>query len=365
MRIDRAIGEVEPAWAERDPSDQRAMLTAILAQVSIEAAQGETLDDVLQAIVDCIARQLPVAIASIILLDDEGAHFVQEVCAGMGLDLPADLPWSVHVGAAGRCARLAQAQLIADVEADPDYVSGNPHVLSEYLVPIRHRTRLHGVLNLESTRKDFFSSEVCAVFDAIAVQVAGTVHLARVIGELERANRRLHQLSMSDGLTGVANRRCFDERFAEAWLEHATRKRSLAVLLVDVDYFKALNDSSGHLYGDGCLRELAQACIESVPAHDSLVARYGGDELVILLQDCTLGEATRFGEALRVRVSQIAISHPSSLVGSFVTVSIGAAAVCPESGMSSDDLIAEADHALYLAKMQGRNRVLPTQTASD
>jgi GAF domain-containing protein len=230
---DEHAHEPRSPWSERDASDQRATLTEILAQVSMEALQGDTLEAVLQRIVDCVARRLPVAIASIILLNDEGTHFMQEVWSGrIDLELPGGLPWPVTLGAAGRCARSGEAQLIADVEADTDYVPGNREVKSEYLVPIRHRAHLHGVLNLESTSADFFTQEVCATFDAIALQIAGAVHFARVVRELELANRKLEQLSMSDGLTGIANRRSFDQRLAEEWQRHAQAGESLALLLV-------------------------------------------------------------------------------------------------------------------------------------
>lgn len=203
---------------EQATPGRRVMLTEILAQVSADALQGETLEEVLQRIVDCVARHLPVAIASIILLNEEGTHFVQEVWSGkLDLQLPFGMPWPVEVGAAGRCVRTGEVQLIADVACDPDYVPGNETVQSEYIVPIRHRTRLHGVLNLESTHADFFTPEVRAMFDAVALQIAGTIHLARVVRELEVANRKLEQLSMSDGLTGIANRRCFDLRLVEEW----------------------------------------------------------------------------------------------------------------------------------------------------
>ena len=206
------------AWVDRDVPGRRSMLTEILAQVSREALQGEGLEAVLQRIVDCLVRRLPVAIASIILLDDTGGFFAQEVSAGeLYLMQPTAAPWPISMGAAGRCARTGQAQLIADVGRDPDYVAGNIAVRSEYLVPIRHRTRLLGVLNIESTRADFFAAETCAVFDAVADQIGGAIHLARLAGELELANRKLQQLSMSDGLTGIANRRCFDQRLAADW----------------------------------------------------------------------------------------------------------------------------------------------------
>lgn len=325
----------------------------------MEALQGDTLEAVLQRIVDCVARRLPVAIASIILLNDEGTHFMQEVWSGrIDLELPGGLPWPVTLGAAGRCARSGEAQLIADVEADTDYVPGNREVKSEYLVPIRHRAHLHGVLNLESTSADFFTQEVRATFDAIALQIAGAVHFARVVRELELANRKLEQLSMSDGLTGIANRRSFDQRLAEEWQRHAQAGESLALLLVDVDCFKALNDACGHVFGDECLRELARQCAEVADGTQAHVSRYGGEEFVLLLPGCDLSEAQRFGVDLCRRIEALAIGHPASVVADHVTVSIGASAARPDPRQPPESLIAVADRALYAAKARGRNDVV-------
>ncbi|BCT92527.1 hypothetical protein LYSHEL_15510 [Lysobacter helvus] len=349
-----------PAAAGAGASAWQARLTGLLAEVSREALEGEDLEAVLRRIVECLVRNLPVAIASIILLDDEGTHFMQEVWAGDVELFPQELAhgWPVSVGAAGRCARTGEAQLINDVDTDPDYISGNSAVRSEYLVPIRHRTRLHGVLNIESTRADFFSEETRSVFDAIAGQVAGAIHLARVVGELESANRKLEQLSMSDGLTGIANRRCFDQRLSAEWEWLAGEGRELALVLADADAFKPLNDAHGHLYGDECLRELARICMRLADGTDDLVARFGGEELVLLLPGRDLAAAQELGERLRRDVEAAAMPHAQSQVAPHVTVSVGVSAVRPSKAMSPDHLIAAADRALYMAKARGRNRVI-------
>jgi diguanylate cyclase (GGDEF)-like protein len=346
---------VAPAW--------HARLTGLLAEVSREALQGEDLEAVLRRIVDCLVRNLPVAIASIILLDDDGQHFVQEVWAG-DLDLyPTELAhgWPVSVGAAGRCARTGQAQLISDVDSDPDYVPGNTRVRSEYLVPIRHRARLHGVLNIESTRADFFDPAALTVFDAVADQVAGLIHLARVVAELEVANRKLEALSMIDGLTGIANRRCFDQRLGFEWERLAGEGRELALVLADADAFKPLNDAHGHLYGDECLRELARLCARFADGSDDLVARFGGEELVLLLPGRSLEAAVALGEALRRDVEAAAMRHDNSAIAPYVTVSVGVAAVTPTRMRMPERLIAAADRALYAAKAKGRNCVVAAE----
>jgi diguanylate cyclase (GGDEF)-like protein len=355
-----------PPWGEQGAHEQRAMLTEILARVSREALQGEGLDAVLHRIVDCVVQRLPVALASIILLNDEGTLFVKEVWAGqLELDQPQLVPdWPVSVGGVGRCARLGIPQLITDVDNDPDYVPGNLAVRTEYLVPIRHGARLHGVLNIESTHTDFFTAEACAVFDAIADQVAGTIHLARIAGELAIANRKLEQLSMSDGLTGIANRRCFDQCLAGEWQRIAREGGPLALLLVDADCFKALNDERGHLYGDECLRELARLCSDAVDGARDRVARYGGEELVLLLPGRELRAARAIAQRLRKRIERAEMTHPSSPVAPFVTVSIGVASLHPSQLQVPDQLIMAADHALYAAKARGKNRVVGVARSS-
>ncbi|HLU13512.1 MAG TPA: sensor domain-containing diguanylate cyclase, partial [Arenimonas sp.] len=351
-----------PSWAERDAAGRRAMLTEILAQVSRAALQGEGRDEVLQGIVDCLTSRLPVALASIILLDEEGTHFVHEVWSGtLELDTPAGSPgsepWPITKGAAGRCIRTGRAQLLTDVDEDPDYVTGHDSVRSEYLVPIRHRGRLLGVLNLESTERDFFTPQACLVFDAVAAQVAGAIHLARVVHELELANRALRESSMRDGLTGIANRRSFDQRLAEDWNCMGSEARSLALLLVDADCFKELNDSLGHQHGDECLRELAQVCADVAERSRGIAARYGGEEMALLLPRHDLEQARTVAEELRRRVLARALAHPASPVARHVTVSIGVAAVVPAPGLNPHMLISAADRGLYMAKASGRNRV--------
>ena len=346
-------------WDGQDVPARRATLTRILVRISRDALQGASLDSLLKGICACLVAELPVAIASVILLDEANQSFVHEVWDGEWTQSPLAIAgdWPVTRGAAGRCARLGTAQLIADVDRDPDYVAGNDLVRSEYLVPIRHGRRMHGVLNIESTRTDFFDAEACAVFDAVADLVAGAIHFARMADELQQANRKLEQLSMIDGLTGIANRRRFDQQLRMDWRRMAAEQRPLALLMVDADAFKPLNDVRGHLYGDECLRELARICGEFAGGADDLVARFGGEELVLLLPGRDIEAAMDVAEALRIAVEVQAMPHPASPVAAHVTVSIGVATLVPQGALAPDRLIASADRAMYAAKRHGRNRV--------
>ena len=227
---------------------------------------------------------------------------------------------------------------------------------SEYLVPIRHGRRMHGVLNIESLHADFFDAEACMVFDAVADLVAGAIHFARMTEELQLVNHKLERLSLLDGLTGIANRRHFDAELQRHWLQLAAVRQPLALLMVDADAFKALNDSRGHLYGDECLRELARSC-ERMAGDDGVAARFGGEELALLMPGRALPAALAAAEALRAKVEALAMLHPASPVAACVTVSVGVAVLQPDPEAQPEQLIALADRALYAAKQQGRNRV--------
>lgn len=357
--IAAADGESDLRWSWPDAASAgpRGAVAEILTQVSKEALQGDSLESVLHGAVECLVRHLPIAIASICLLNEEGTHFVHEVWAGIDLDLPAEMPRSVALGASGRCVSSGLPQLIADVACDPDYLARSALVKSEFLVPIRHHGALLGVLNLESTFKDFFTPALCGMFEAVAAQVAGALNLARSLRELEIANGKLTKLSMSDGLTGIGNRRSFDQAFAREWAAHQQSGGSMALLLVDVDCFKALNDSLGHPRGDECLRELAHILTAGARGAGVHLSRYGGEEFVLLLPAMDMEQARKLAETLRGRVEALGMEHPTSPVAAHVTVSIGVSAVRPLAHDRAKALLISADLALYAAKKGGRNRV--------
>jgi diguanylate cyclase (GGDEF)-like protein len=196
------------------------------------------------------------------------------------------------------------------------------------------------------------------VFEAVADLVAGAIHFARMADELTEANRKLERLSMRDALTGIANRRQFDAGLAEAWERQGSDGAPLALLLADVDYFKALNDSAGHLRGDECLRRLARICERVAVGEFDLVARYGGEEFVLLLPGRTPEAAVELGEALRRAVADEALAHPASPLAPHVTISVGVAALVPTAGNTPESLVAAADRAMYDAKAGGRDRVV-------
>lgn len=171
---------------------------------------------------------------------------------------------------------------------------------------------------------------------------------------LEASNIELQQLSSHDGLTGVANHRVFEERLASEWARAARDHTPLALVMVDIDCFKLLNDRDGHLAGDVCLREVAQALARSAQRPADLLARYGGEEFVAILPGTDLPGAYAIAERMRKAIEALAL--PNHGTGGIVTISLGVASGVPHPGMSATELMDQADHAMYRAKEGGRNQ---------
>jgi diguanylate cyclase (GGDEF)-like protein len=351
---------MEPDQRAYEAIRQHAELMELLSQVSRVALEEDDLENVLKQVVDFLEDRLPVTIASMALLDQSGLRFDTEVYAGKLLtDLTGrEGGWPITEGVGGRCVREGVPQLVLDVANDPDYVPGNPDVRSEYITPIRFRGRIVGILNLESTVERAFTPSSCAVFDRIADQVAGAIHLAGLKRRLEDANRELARLSRLDELTGVANRRSFDEALGEEWRRAARARGWISLAIADIDAFKQFNDALGHLAGDACLEEVARLIAGQARRAGELAARLGGEEFALILPGVPPEEAARLAERLRREVEARAYAHPASPVARVVTVSVGVATLSADPLREARELVLLADGALYEAKRTGRNRIV-------
>ncbi|MFZ0518108.1 MAG: diguanylate cyclase, partial [Acidobacteriaceae bacterium] len=168
---------------------------------------------------------------------------------------------------------------------------------------------------------------------------------------------RLQDISIRDGLTGIYNRRHFDDVLLSEWKRSIRTQKPLSLLLIDVDNFKKLNDRYGHPEGDECLRKIAEQLSKILRRSTDTLARYGGEEFVAILPETTRENAQSIADAMRISVEELKIKNEVSKAARVVTVSIG---VCSENAMLSrpaEELLNAADAALYRAKKQGRNRV--------
>jgi diguanylate cyclase (GGDEF)-like protein len=179
---------------------------------------------------------------------------------------------------------------------------------------------------------------------------------------LEEFIARLKHASDTDGLTLVANRRCFDENLIKEYQRikrlnyQSESKYSLSLILLDVDHFKKYNDNYGHVEGDYCLQRVARTLTQEINRSGDLVARYGGEEFVILLPNTTLEEAGIVSERIRKAVEVLQIPHAFSRTSTVVTISLGVSSIIPDEKVNLNLLVDSADKAMYQAKTTGRNR---------
>lgn len=174
--------------------------------------------------------------------------------------------------------------------------------------------------------------------------------------DLKLKSDELERLSLLDGLTGIPNRRYFDDFYERVDKASARSGESMAVMMVDIDFFKPYNDNYGHWQGDECLREVASALSSVVKRPGDMVARYGGEEFVVLLKGADEDGVQQIAQALLDAVATCEIVHEFSVVSKFVTVSIGVAFRATKDDTSREELLKRADEKLYEAKEHGRNR---------
>lgn len=296
---------------------QRARLMQMMSEVTRAALATTGLRELLARVGAYIREQFPVGVEILLTHDDDADEPRPELVA--------------------RCLASGVTEFSLDLAT-----------ASSIAVPIRFQNTILGVLAVDSRSADVFTPANVFAFEAFADQVAGAIHLARITRDLEEANAHLQRLSMQDALTGVANRRRFDELLDVEWRRGIRSPRPLALLMIDIDRFKQFNDTHGHQHGDDCLRAVAHALSDSLHRAGELVARYGGEEFLVLLPDTDAAHAARTAEMLRARVAEQCA----------VTISVGVASAVPHRDRTPASLIATADEALYRAKREGRNRIV-------
>lgn len=173
--------------------------------------------------------------------------------------------------------------------------------------------------------------------------------------ELETLKKQLEEYSYQDGLTGIANRRFFEDSYQREWLNAQREQQPLTLILLDIDYFKQYNDHNGHLLGDACLKQIAQILKKSVSRPRDLVARFGGEEFVLILPDTTQASAIEVVERILQSIRTADICHSTSPLDQRLSVSLGVKTIIPTQKNDKMAFLKEVDQNLYLAKERGRN----------
>lgn len=197
---------------------------------------------------------------------------------------------------------------------------------------------------------------VFAVYRDITDRKRAELALAESRHQLEEAYHQLELISNLDGLTGIPNRRYFENFYGLEWRRLCREGKPISLIMVDIDYFKRFNDTYGHLAGDRCLKRVAQA-LRVVNRAGDLVARFGGEEFIAVVSGTRLEDARKIAEQMRNRVKALQIPHSHSKAADHVTVSLGVACEVPVPHADPMEAVLKADQALYLAKAKGRDRV--------
>jgi diguanylate cyclase (GGDEF)-like protein len=259
--------------------------------------------------------------------------------------------------------------LVAYLRDHPDSESTRRIVLegvrSSLTCPLQVLGRPVGFLFFSSTKPFAYADMDVSVFMKVAGQISAMIDKSRLYQDLLRArqelldaNKKLAEIALRDGLTGILNRRAFEDRLADEWRRAQRNRRSLGLIIGDLDFFKQLNDALGHLVGDDVLRTTARVLAEELKRSGEFVARYGGEEFAIVVPDADDAALAALGARLLAALARQELPHPRSPLGPHLTITLGGASLVPELEQSPLELVARADGALLEAKGRGRNRYL-------
>jgi diguanylate cyclase (GGDEF)-like protein len=358
---------------------------ALLLELGEHLVSELDMDNVL-ALVTETARQVVRAETMVMpMIEPDGQTFTYRAASGEYAAMILHQTFPIHEGACGWVMQNQRPLLFGedgsfDLDASARW---QPGMASNLLVPLICRGTITGGLSAmgkqggaafnlrDLTVLTLFANQASIAIDnARLFQELGVkeAHLRQVnanleqrvaerTSELEEANQKLVTLSITDGLTGLVNRRRFDEVLASEYARSRRTGQPLALVMLDVDYFKKYNDRYGHQAGDDCLKAVAnQLKAQAARRACDLVARYGGEEFTIILADTDLSTAQGIAERVRQAIEATEVPHEMSSFGK-VTVSVGLAVMASDCNMDAEGLLHAADLALYQAKHEGRNRV--------
>jgi two-component system, cell cycle response regulator len=347
--VESFVAAASPPTPSPTGREEREVLNTFL-EIAAATAGVEDLDEILNAIANALGRLFPVDGASLGLLEEEAIVVREILRRGEAVRreperLPAD---DSHL--MGYVIGRRRALLRNDVKAEARFAESLPQagMKSDMTIPLRTRGKIIGAFGVGSRSRHAFDP---SDFDLLQK----SADLTAVAVETQRLLDRTKRLSEIDGLTGVSNHRHF-VGLLDQEIEAARRaERSVALLMIDVDDFKRVNDTHGHQAGDELLRHVAQLTAKLLRRSD-MIARYGGEEFAVILPDCRLEGAMTAAESIRAEIERSPLVQPPADRPLEARVSVGVATL-PEDASSASDLVAAADRALYQAKRTGKNRV--------
>ena len=317
-----------------------------LLEVSQLISSNTPMPKVIKKISGKLRKLLSTDDCSIMILNEKSRELAFCESAGLTAWEMKNISFKLGEGVAGWVAKHKKPVLIGDVNNDPRFKVVDKQrrkMVSMISAPLMVKRRVIGVVSLTTRDGNHVFTQ-----DELELVVLMSAHIS-----LALENNRLYEISVLDGLTNVYNRRYLEQRLMEEVAYSKRYKKPLTVLLLDIDFFKNLNDTYGHQAGDSVLKEFSTLLGKALREYD-VIARYGGEEFAVILPTTPRPKGASIAERLRLSVKQKKFVHDTETISA--TVSIGVASL-PEDGKTPDELIASADRALYLAKESGRDQI--------
>lgn len=295
-----------------------------------------------------------------------------EIRIGTGYSAPIDSTSLGHILESGKPRIIDDLEHYLEIRPGSEATRAvvDEGMRSSLTVPLEAMGKKVGFLFFSSQTPRSYTSKHTRLLERISGQLSLAIEKSRLYDsllettrKLEEANEQLGRLASTDSLTGVANRRVFDERLQTEWQRCRRNGLPLSVLMIDIDHFKRFNDHHGHIAGDDCLRAVASTLARTFSRAADLVARYGGEEFGAILPETDEDRAAHLAEDIRRRIEQL--DHAGTLCTDGITVSIGVATEIPTQARSAAELLREADTNLYAAKNAGRNLVRASTQIED
>lgn len=343
-------GDMDVLSRVNDLLDRKLYEATIINEISRLNTLSEDSGVTISSVLTVIAKVTDCYVCSVLLLDEKelimhiqnpvGSKYYEESCIQ-----------AIGAGTEYTNAALIHGQIRIVCDADPLFLQGEPEgcgeIRSELIIPLKARSEIIALLTLNSPKPEAFTEEVRRVLDIAE-------HPASVVVDNARLHEGTKRLAITDGLTRLFNHRHFYELLEQEFHRTKRYKTQLSMIMVDIDFFKRINDTYGHQVGDDILKDLAQVISQEVREVD-LLARYGGEEFAILLPQTGIGQTMAVAERIRAGVESHHFMTPEGKIR--ITVSLGVAGY-PESAVDNHaQLVQEADAALYRAKAAGKNRV--------
>jgi len=326
---------------------REAEVLKILLDVSRVISSNIPMQDVIKKMSSRLRALVQADECSIMIMDESRRELAFCESSGLSRWEVENIRFKLGEGVAGWVAKHKKPVLIEDCSKDPRFVNieqQKRQIISMICVPLMIKRNLIGAVSL-TTRTPGHTLTA----DELEITVLMSAHIS-----LALENNRLYEISVLDGLTNLYNRRYLEQRLTKEMAYSKRFKKPLTVMMVDIDFFKKLNDGFGHQAGDYALRVVSDTLTTALREYD-IVARYGGEEFAVVLPSTPRHKGASIAERLRASIAESNIVHKERKLP--VTISVGVSSF-PEDADTSDDLVAKADRALYEAKRQGRNQVV-------